>query len=229
MFEHEYSGRASITSFMYAVYGLMAGALALTAATAFYIGTTPSIVISIFNKPSLIWIMAFAQIGLVIALSSMIQTLSLGMALAMFVLYAVSVGVTTSVVFMAFTTASIVSTFIVSAGMFGGMSVYGYLTRADLTRIGSIATMGLWGIIIAMFVNWFLQNPMVELVYSIIGVVVFTLLAAYDTQKIKQMGQQMIGSDEMLSKVAIIGALVLYLDFLNLFLMLLRFMGQRRD
>ncbi len=151
------------------------------------------------------------------------------MALTMFLVYAVSVGVTTSVIFLIYTQASIVQTFVVTAAMFGVMTIYGYLTHTDLTKLGNVMMMALWGIIIAVLVNLFFKNPMFDLLISIAAVVVFTVLTAYDTQKIKQIGQHMLADDEMMAKVAVLGALTLYLDFVNLFLYLLRFMGRRRD
>ncbi len=229
MYETDYSGQERVAHFMYAVYGLMAGALALTGVTAYFISTIPHISTTLFASPLLMTAIVIGQLALVIGLSMMIQRLTFPMALTMFLVYAISVGVTTSIIFLVYTMGSIVQTFGVCGSMFGVMCIYGYLTGADLTKVGNVAMMGLWGIIIAMLVNLFLRNPMIDLVISVIGVVVFTALTAYDTQKIKQMGQSMAGEREMMSKVAVIGALTLYLDFLNLFLFLLRFMGRRRD
>ncbi len=229
MYESEYAGQERLVDFMYAVYGLMSGALALTGVTAYYVSTIPNITTTLFASPLLVTFIIIAQLVLVIGLSAMIQKLTFAMALAMFLVYSISVGVTTSIVFLVYTLGSIVQAFGVAAGMFGVMCIYGYLTRADLTKVGNVAMMGLWGIIIAFLVNLFLQNPMIDLVFSAIGVVVFTALTAYDTQKIKQMGQYMMGDREMMGKVAVIGALTLYLDFINLFLFLLRFMGRRRE
>ncbi len=229
MFESEYAGQERLVDFMYAVYGLMSGALALTTVTAYYISTIPHITTTLFASPLLVTFIIIAQFALVIGLSAMIQRLTFAMALSMFLVFSISMGVTTSIVFVVYTLGSIVQTFGVAAGMFGVMCIYGYLTRTDLTKVGNVAMMGLWGIIIAFLVNLFLQNPMIDLVFSAIGVVVFTALTAYDTQKIKQMGQYMMGDREMMGKVAVRGALTLYLDFINLFLLLLRFMGRRRD
>ncbi len=229
MFEQEYAGQDRLINFMYSVYGLMSGALALTGVTAYYISRIPNIATTLFGSPILVTLIIVGQFALVISLSAMIEKLTFPMALTMFLVYSISVGVTSSIIFMVYTQGSIVQTFAVTSGMFGVMCIYGYLTRADLTRLGNVLMMALWGMIIAMLVNLFLQNPMIDLVYSAIGVVVFTLLAAYDTQKIKQMGQYMSGDSQMMSKVAVLGALTLYLDFINLFFFLLRFMGRRRD
>ena len=132
-------------------------------------------------------------------------------------------------IFLVYTQASIMQTFIVTAGMFGVMTIYGYLTHTDLTKLGNVMMMAVWGLIIALLVNLFFRNPMFDLLISAAGVLVFTALTAYDTQKIKQIGEHMMADDEMMSKVAVLGALTLYLDFVNLFLYLLRFMGRRRD
>ena len=229
MFESEQTMQDRVVNFMYAVYGLMSGALALTAVTAFYISRIPNIAATLFGSPLLVTLIFIGQLALVFALSAMIQRLSFPMALAMFLGFAISIGITTSAIFLTYTTVSIVQTFAVAAGMFGVMTIYGYLTGTDLTRLGNVLIMALWGVIIAMLVNFFFQSPMVNLLISIAGVILFTLLTAYDTQKIKQFGEHMISDREMMRKVAVLGALTLYLDFINLFLFLLQFMGRRRD
>jgi len=218
-----------LSSFMYGVYGLMSGALALSGVTAYAVSTIPHIEVTLFGSPLLMTLIFIGQLALVIALGAMIQRLTFPMALTMFFVYAISLGITLSVIFLVYTKASIVQTFGVAAGTFGVMSLYGYLTGADLTRLGNVLIMALWGLIIALLVNLFLRNPMIDLVISGAGVLLFTLLTAYDTQKIKQMGAYMLGDHEMIGKVAVLGALSLYLDFMNLFLFLLRFMGRRRD
>ena len=218
-----------LVNFMYGVYGLMSGALALTAVTAYFISTIPHIEVTLFGSPLLVTLLFVGQIALVIALGMLIQRLTFPMALTMFFVYAISLGVTLSVVFLVYTKASIVQTFVVTSGMFGVMTIYGYVTGTDLTKLGNVLMMAVWGLIIALLVNLFLRNPMFDLMISAAGVVIFTLLTAYDTQKIKQMGEHMLGDQEMMGKVAVIGALTLYLDFVNLFLFLLRFMGRRRD
>ncbi len=229
MFESEQTMQDRVVNFMYAVYGLMSGALALTAVTAFYISQIPNIATTLFGSPLITTFIFIGQLALVFALSGMIQRLSFPMALAMFFLFAISIGITTSVIFLAYTTASIFQTFAVAAGMFGVMTIYGYVTGTDLTRLGNVLIMAVFGLIIAMVVNYFLHSPMVNLLISMAGVILFTLLTAYDTQKIKQFGEHLITDKEMMSKVAVLGALTLYLDFINLFLFLLQFMGRRRD
>ncbi len=227
MFEHTMEDR--LVNFMYGVYGLMSGGLALTATTAYMISKIPHIQYTLLGNPILMTLIVIGQFALVIGLSAAIQRLTFPMALTMFFVYALSMGVTLSTVFMVYTEASIVQTFAVAAGMFGISSIYGYLTGADLTKIGNIMMMLVWGIILALFVNFFMRSPMLDLVVSAIGVVVFTVLTAYDTQKLKQMGEYMLDDNEMVPKVAVIGALTLYLDFINLFLFLLRFLGRQRD
>ncbi len=226
--EHPAMG-GQLTNFMYKVYGWMSFALVLTAGTAYYVASTPEVFAFFFNNRGLIFGMFILQLALVIGLSAFLHKMNWATAFVAFLAYAASVGVTLSIIFQIYTTASIYSTFLVTAGMFGGMCLYGYFTGADLTAAGSISIMMLWGLILGGVVNMFLQSPGMQWVLSIIGVVVFTLLTAYDTQKLKRIGQQMIADQEMLDKVAILGALTLYLDFINLFMYLLRFMGKRRE
>jgi len=229
MFQN-YSMSERLSSFMYGVYAWMACALALTACTAYSISLFPQAV-TIVQR--LFFPIVLVQIGLVSGLSMYLNRMKLATTLVMFLLYSISVGVLLSSIFYVYTAASIFSTFLTTAGMFGGMAVYGYMTRTDLTAIGSIAIMMLWGLLLGLIVNMFFRNPGIDYMLSGIGVIVFTLLTAYDTQKIKQIGQQMIVEQEtieqgMVEKVTILGALTLYLDFINLFLYLLRFMGRRR-
>lgn len=218
-----------LVNFMYGVYGLMSGALALSAVTAYAISTIPHIETTLFGSPLLMMFIVLGQLALVVALSMMLQRLSFPMALTMFFVYAMSVGVTVSSIFLVYTDTSIIQAFTVTSGTFGVMSIYGYVTGTDLTRIGNVLMMAVWGLIIALLVNLFLRNSNIDLIISGAGVLVFTLLTAYDTQKIKQVGIYMLEDQEMAAKVAVLGALTLYLDFINLFLFLLRFMGRRRD
>jgi len=229
MFKAEYPHVQRVANLMYGVYGWMSCALTITAGIAYYVAATPKIFMFIHQNPGVLIMLFLAQLGLVIGLSAFLTRMTFTTALIMFLLYAASLGLTLSSIFYIYTEASIVSTFVTSAGMFGVMSVYGYITRSDLTSIGNMSVMILFGLIIGMVVNMFLRNPMVDLVLSGVGVVVFVLLTAYDTQKIKRLGQQMVASKETMAKIAILGALTLYLDFINLFLFLLRFMGKRRD
>lgn len=229
MFHQEQTVQDRIINFMYGVYGLMTGALTITAITAYGIAQIPNIEITLFGSPLLITLLFIGQLALVFGLGFMIQRLTFPMALTMFLVYSISVGITTSVIFLVYTQASIVQTFAVAAGMFGVMTIYGYVTHTDLTKLGNVMMMALWGLIIALLVNLFFRNPMMDLLISAAGVLLFTALTAYDTQKIKQIGEHMMADREMMAKVAVLGALSLYLDFVNLFLYLLRFMGRRRD
>jgi len=226
----EYTGYlvGSAREFMYKVYGWMATALAITAATAFYIFKTPALSQAIF-QPGIVFALIIGQFALVLFLGFMISRMNFATAVLAFLLYSLLTGVTLSSIFFVFTQASIVATFVVTAGMFGVMALYGYLTNEDLSSMANILMMALVGLIIGLFVNMFLRSAAFDFVLSGIGVVVFAMLTAYDVQKIKQLGQSMIAQGEMAGKVSILGALTLYLDFINLFLFLLRFLGQKKE
>jgi FtsH-binding integral membrane protein len=214
---------------MYAVYAWMAAALSISAVTAYYVAHTPAVFSFINHNPFVFFMIILAQLGLVVSLSLMVMRVSFATACAMFFAYAISVGATLAVVLHMYTMASIGSTFLTAAGMFGGMALYGYITNADLTAVGSIAKMALLGLILSMLINMLFANPAFDMMISGCGVLVFCLLTAYDTQKIKQIAYELITDEETLSKVALICALTLYLDFINLFLFLLRFLGKRRQ
>ena len=214
--------------FMVRVYNWMAAGLAITGFMAFYVSSSPAMMNILFGNPVLPIILIIAQIGLVFWLASRVMQMGVSQATGVFLLYAGLTGVTFSTLFVVYTSASITSTFLVTAGTFGAMSLYGYTTKKDLTSWGSFLFMGLIGLIIASVVNMFMQNSMMSTIISYAGVLIFVGLTAYDTQKIKEMniiGNE--GTDED-TKEAIRGALTLYLDFINLFLMLLRLMGDRR-
>jgi len=227
--EYPYPEEASPTSFMYKVYGWMSFALAITSAVAFFISRTPAIYAPIKSNPWLLIGLFILQLVLVIFISAAIMKISFATAFIAFILYAVSVGLTLSVIFEVYTAGSIYATFVVTAGMFGITCLYGYITKADLTSVGSFAFMGLIGLILGGVVNLFLRSSGFDFVLSIAGVIIFILLTAYDSQKIKQMANKLMVSEEAKKKIAVLGALTLYLDFINLFLYLLRFMGQRRE
>ena len=214
--------------FMVRVYNWMTAGLAITGFMAFYVSNNETIMGIIFGNPFMPIVLMIAQIGLVFWLSSRVMQMSVSQATGVFMLYAGLTGVTFSFIFVVYTSASITSTFLVTAGTFGAMSLYGYTTKKDLTSWGSFLFMGLIGIIIASVVNMFMQSTMMHMIITYAGVLIFVGLTAYDTQKIKEMnilGNE--GTDED-TKEAIRGALTLYLDFINLFLMLLRLMGDRR-
>jgi len=214
--------------FMVRVYNWMTAGLAITGFMAFYVSNNETIMGIIFGNPFMPIVLMIVQIGLVFWLASRVMQMSVSQATGVFMLYAGLTGITFSFIFVVYTSASITSTFLVTAGTFGAMSLYGYTTKKDLTSWGSFLFMGLIGIIIASVVNMFMQSNMMHMIITYAGVLIFVGLTAYDTQKIKEMnilGNE--GTDED-TKEAIRGALTLYLDFINLFLMLLRLMGDRR-
>lgn len=216
-------------SLMYRVYGWMALGLTITAAMAWYVAATPLLRNAIFQHWWVLLLLCIAQLGLVFTLSIGIARLSFQAAATLFLLYSLLNGATIASIFLVFTMSSIFATFIVAAGMFGFMSIYGYITKTDLTSMGNILFMILIGLIIALFVNMFIQSAGLDKVISFIGVIVFALLTAYDTQKIKQLASTLRSDYESYAKAAILGALTLYLDFINMFLFLLQFTGKRRD
>ena len=214
--------------FMVRVYNWMTTGLATTGLVAYGVASSPSLTQMIFGNSLIPIVLIIAQIGLVFWLAARVMQMSAQQATSVFLLYAALSGVTFSAVFLAYTASSIASTFLVTAGTFGAMSFYGYTTKKDLTSWGSFLFMGLIGIIIASVVNIFLQSSTMYWVITYAGVLIFVGLTAYDTQKIKEMN--ILGNEgtEEDTKEAVRGALSLYLDFINLFLMLLRIMGSRR-
>lgn len=206
------------------VYAWMGAGLTVTAIMALVTLSSPSILTAIVGNRLLFFGLMIGELALVFILSGAINRLSASTATLIFIAYSALNGVTLSVVALVYTANSIASTFVVTAGMFGAMSIYGYATRRDLTSWGSFLFMGLIGVVIASVVNIFVGSSAVSWFISAIGVIVFTGLTAYDTWKIKEMAAQ--GTEGR--KPAILGALTLYLDFINLFLMLLRFTGSRR-
>lgn len=206
------------------VYAWMGAGLAITAFMALGTLSSPAILNAVLGNKLIFYGLIIGELALVFTLSGAISRLSAATATLIFIVYAALNGITLSVVFLAYTANSITSTFVITAGMFGAMSLYGSMTKRDLTSWGSFLFMGLIGIIIASVVNIFVGSSAVSWVVSGIGVIVFTGLTAYDTWKIKEMAAQGVEG----RKPAIIGALTLYLDFINLFLMLLRFTGNRR-
>ena len=220
---------AAFPALMRKVYVWMTLALLLTAITAFGVATSPTLLTTIYSSRVVMWGLIFAEFALVIAISGAINKLSLSTATLLFILYSVLNGATLSAIFVIYTNLAIVKAFIVSAGTFGAMALYGYFTKSDLSSWGKILIMAVVGLIIAMLVNMFLKSAMFDLILSGIGVLVFTGLTAYDTQKIKQMLAMQTDMGEGAQKVALIGALSLYLDFINLFLYLLRLFGRGND
>ena len=228
-----------LRSYMLKVYNYMGSALLLTGFIALFtfklaavtgpngelIGLT-SLGNSLYNS-GLAWVVMLAPLGVVLYMSFGIAKMSASKAQTVFWIFASLMGLSLSSIFIAYTGTSITRVFFITAGTFGAMSIYGYTTKRDLTKLGSFLMMGLIGIIIASLVNIFMKSTMMYFVISILGVLIFVGLTAYDTQKIKNM---YLASDsgELMGKKAVMGALTLYLDFINLFIMLLRLFGQRR-
>ena len=227
---------AGLRAHMLRVYNYMVGALALTGAVAYGVANTPALLNMIYQvgpsgalQPTILgWVVMLAPIGLVLLLSMRIQHMSQGAAQATFWGYAALVGASLASILIAYTGASVAMTFFVTAGTFGAMSLYGYTTQRDLTGFGSFLFMGLIGLLLASLANFFFKSPVMDFVISVLGVLIFTGLTAWDTQKIKNTYYAVGGDVAAAGKAAIMGALALYLDFLNIFLFLLRFLGNRR-
>jgi len=211
---------------MLRVYNYMAGGLLLTGVVAFAVASTPAFFNAIFGTP-LMWVVMLAPLGFVFALSFGIQRFQYSTAQILFWSFAGIMGMSLASIFVIYTGESIARVFFISAGTFAAMSLYGYTTKRDLTGFGSFLFMGLIGIIIASVVNMFVQSSMMGFIISVLGVLIFVGLTAYDTQKIKRMYDETDAS-EIAGKKALMGALSLYLDFINLFLMMLRLFGTRR-
>ncbi|WP_127957835.1 Bax inhibitor-1 family protein [Serratia microhaemolytica] len=223
------NANSGLQAFMAQVYGWMSCGLLLTAFVAWYAAGSPQIQYLLLSSKFAFYGLIIAQLGLVFVISGMINRLSGAMATSLFMLYSALTGLTLSLLLLIYTGESIASTFIITAGMFGAMSFYGYTTKRDLSGFGSLLFMALIGIVLASLVNLWLQSSALMWAVTYIGVVVFVGLTAYDTQKLKAMGEQLDPADkEGFRKLSIFGALTLYLDFINLFLMLLRIFGNRR-
>lgn len=214
--------------FITKVYNWMALALLVTGLVAYFTATSPSMINAIVSSKLVFYGLLIGELLLVIYLTSAINRLSQNMAITVFMVYSILNGLTMSVIFLVYTSSSISTTFLVTAGTFGAMSLYGYYTKKDLTSIGNMAMMALIGIIIASIVNIFLQNEMMYWIITYLGVALFVGLTAYDTQKLKEIGSRGFANEEGMEKMSILGALTLYLDFINLFLFLLRIFGGRK-
>lgn len=221
-------------SFMTQVFGWMTVAMFVTAVTAFWFASSPELMSSLMNMETggltvLGWIVTLGPIGFVLLMSLGFQRLSPAILTLLFITFSVLMGMSLSFILLVYTAASVYKTFAITSAMFGIMAVTGYTTKTDLTKFGSIMMMGLIGLMIAMLVNFFLKSSAMEYIISVIGVLVFTGLTAYDVQRLKRIGA---GAGEYGSanarKLSILGALTLYLDFINLFLFLLRFLGDRK-
>jgi len=225
--EQELSMSAAFPVLMRKVYVWMTLALVITGVTAYGVATSPGLMMAIATNKLLFWGLIIAEFGLVVAISAAINKLSLTTATLLFVLYSVINGATLSFIFAIYTMSSIASVFFITAGTFAVMAVIGYTTKKDLTSMGKILFMALIGIIIATIVNIFLKNTGLQMIVSYLGVLIFVGLTAYDSQKIKQMLLMAPDAGEGAQKIALLGALSLYLDFVNLFIYLLRIFGRR--
>jgi len=216
-----------VGAFLSAVYGWMCAGLAITATTAWLIAGSPTLVSAIASNRVLFWGLLIAQLGIVFVLSARVERLAASTASLLFILYSALTGVTLSFVLLVFTGESVATTFLVTAGMFGGLAAYGTVTRRSLAGLGQFLFMGLIGVVLASIVGMFWHSDGFQFVLSFIGVIVFTGLAAYDAQRLKAMA--LTTPEGQLGSYAIVGALTLYLDFINIFLFLLRLIGSRRE
>ena len=239
--EQNYSGTFSQSvdtatlsrTFMMRVFSWMFLALTITAVTSFVWAANPSLMMLLIDVEAkglsmLGWVVMLAPLGFVLLMSFGFQKLSAPLMMLLFIVYSVIMGMSLSFIFLAYNIGTIGTTFAITAGMFGTMAIAGWFTKTDLTKFGSILIMGVVGLIIAMLVNFFLKSSMMDYVISIIGVLIFTGLTAYDVQKLKRIGATVENGNALAAKMAVMGALTLYLDFINLFLFLLRLMGGRK-
>ena len=218
---------ARITAFLGKVYGWMFLGLLVTATTAFVLLSSEPLMEFIVVNRGVLWLVSIGQLALVIFLSARVNKMAPGTAAALFILYSATVGITMSLVFLAYTGVSLFSTFMVTAGTFGALAIFGTVTKRSLAGVGQFMFMGLIGLIIAMVVNLFVLSSVVDFVVSVVGVIVFTGLTAWDAQRLKQMAVSL--PDGRVGSYAVVGALNLYLDFINLFLFILRLTGSRRN
>ena len=241
-FNENYNPQRTMTqdmsrSFVSTVFVWMFAALGITAATAYLFGTNEALFSMLVHvmpqggaKMSILgWIVTLAPFIIVLTMTTRMHKMSVQKTVLMYVIYSILMGISLSFIFWVYTTASIFKTFIISAGMFGVMAVVGYTTKTDLTKFGSFLIMALIGIVIATLVNMFMHSARMDYIISILGVLIFTGLTAFDVQKIKQIGEAGISDGDVMAKITVHAALSLYLDFLNLFLYLLRFFGNTRD
>jgi uncharacterized protein len=216
-----------VGAFLSKVYGWMFFGLLVTAVTAFAVSSSPALVEAVFLNRLVFWGLLIAQLGLVFYLSARVDKVAPATAAGLFILYSALTGVTSSVILLLYTGASITSTFIITAGMFGATAFFGTVTKRSLAGMGQFLFMGLIGLILASIVGFFWHSDALQFVISVVGVLVFTGLTAWDAQRLKQMAVAL--PDGRIGAYAAVGALSLYLDFINLFFFLLRFTGNRRD
>ena len=224
-----YASKAAQSTLLRSVYVWMTLALVITGFVSMYVAQSYQLVSFIFGNRLALWGMLIAELAVVFYLSARINSISFTKATVMFIIYSILNGATLASIFLVYTMNSIASTFFVAAGTFGVMALYGYVTKSDLTRIGNICLMALIGLIIATLVSMFWQNSMLQMIITYVGVILFAGLTAYDSQKIKRLlTADGIEVTEETQKIALLGALTLYLDFINLFLYLLRLLGDRK-
>jgi uncharacterized protein len=216
-----------VTAFLQKVYGWMFIGLAVTAVVAFMVAGSPTLLRHIFSNQFLYIGLILAELGLVFYLSARVETLAPTTAMTLFIVYSALNGVTLSFILLVYTGESIASTFVVTSGMFGALALYGSTTKRSLAGVGQFLFMGLIGLVLASIVGMFWHNDTLQFLISTIGVIVFTGLTAWDAQRLKQMAATV--PEERMGSYAVVGALALYLNFINLFLMLLRLLGGRRD
>ncbi len=216
-----------VTAFLRKVYGWMFVGLGITATVALGVASSPALVQSIVQNKMLFWGLMLGELGLVFYLSARVDKLAPATASGLFLLYSALNGVTLSFILLAFTGASIATTFVVTAGMFGALALYGTTTKRSLAGVGQFMFMGLIGLVLASVVGMFVKSDALQFAISVVGVLVFTGLTAWDAQRLKAMALAV--PEGRYGSYAVVGALALYLDFINLFLFLLRFLGGRRD
>ena len=226
-FNTPYAADERVTVFLRSVYAWMCAGLGITAVVAYFVAQSPGLVRAIGGNPIAYWGLMILQLGIVFFLSARVDKIASGTASLLFLLYSALTGVTFAFILLVFTGESVATTFMVCAGMFGGLALYGTTTSRSLAGWGQFLFMGLIGVVLASIVGMFWHNDALQFVIGFIGVIVFTGLTAYDAQRLKEMALALPSGQ--LGSYAIIGALTLYLDFINLFLMLLRFFGNRRD
>lgn len=211
------------------VFSWMFVGLSLTAIISFVLSLNPRVPLYFAQHPGVLFTLLVVEVALVFLLSLLIRRMSAFLATFVFFLYAALNGVTLTMILSYFNLGTVTTAFAVSAGMFATAAIFGYVTRMDLSKFGFIALMALIGILMATVINVFLHNSMLDLIISYVGVIIFTVLTAFDVQKIKQMSYSITGDEESITKLAILGALTLYLDFINMFLYLLRIFGSNDD
>lgn len=227
--QQEMTNASTFKVLMRKVYLWMTLALMITGITAAGVANSPNILALIYSSKVVMWGIIIAEFGLVIYISARLEKLSLSTATTLFALYSILNGVMLSSIFLLYSTAIISKVFFITAGTFGVTALYGYATKKDLSSLGNILFMALIGLVIATIVNVFMKSAMFDLILSYIGVIIFVGLTAWDSQKIKHMMMVQQDADESAQKLALIGALSLYLDFINLFLYLLRIFGRSND